>query len=63
MTLTQVRQELSTQLDNPVFMSSVVIRVLLGTGVNLKEIKPEQDRDAAAVSKVRSFIGTLGYSV
>lgn len=63
MGLTQIKNSLETQVGSPVAFSSVIIRVMLKTGVNLKEIKPDQDKDPVTITKVKTFVGTLGYQV
>lgn len=44
----------------PAQLSLINTRVMLDTGVNLKDIRPEQDNDAATAAKVRSVLREMG---
>jgi hypothetical protein len=53
---------LQAQLDNPAKFTAVSTRVLLRTGVSLREPRPDQDRDPALVTKVRDALAEMGYA-
>lgn len=59
--LTDLAGKLERHLNNTASFSSVSTRVLLRTGVNLRAPKPEQIKDAAAVSKVAAALTEMGY--
>lgn len=44
-------------------MSLLNTRVLLQTGVNLRNIRPEEDQDPQTVAKVSEVLRKLGISV
>ncbi len=41
-------------------LSLINTRVMLETGVNLKQIRPDQDRNEAVMAKVRAVLGDMG---
>ena len=62
-TLEQVKLTLTSTLSSPALFSLVNTRVMLRTGVDLGEIKPAENRNQAAVSKVLTVLSAMGYSL
>jgi hypothetical protein len=55
---------LSSQLGtNQLSLSPIVTRVLLRTGVSLRNPRPDQVNDAAAIAKVAAALTEMGYRV
>jgi hypothetical protein len=61
MGLTDLATRLQQQLNNPASFSAVITRVLLRTGVSLRNPKPEQAGDPATVAKVAGVLAEMGY--
>ncbi len=62
-TLSDMAAHLQQQLDNPAKFSAVSTRVLLRTGVSLREPRADQQRDQALLGKVRDALADMGYRV
>jgi hypothetical protein len=60
-TVSTLAANLERQLSNRGSFLSVATRVLLRTGVNIREPKPQQDGDEAAVSQVRAALAAMGF--
>ena len=60
-TVSTLAPNLDRQLSNRGSFLSVATRVLLRTGVNIREPKPQQDGDEAAVSQVRAALAAMGF--
>ncbi|MBI5544385.1 MAG: hypothetical protein HY901_10875 [Deltaproteobacteria bacterium] len=63
--LSQVKTALEQALRSaePWKLSFLITRVALRTGINLSEIREEQERDSAAVSKVLETLKSMGYQL
>jgi hypothetical protein len=64
--LTSIRElgsRLENTLNNPASYRAVCTRLLLRTGVNVREPRPEQDRDSALVAKVHKELADMGYQL
>ncbi|MEV8508658.1 hypothetical protein AB0368_28055 [Actinoplanes sp. NPDC051475] len=61
-TISALAAGLERQLNNTASFMAVSTRVLLRTGVSLREPKPAQNSDAGAVTKVRAALADMGYS-
>lgn len=59
--LTELAGRLERKLNNPASYRSIVTRVLLRTGVNIREPKSDQNGDPALVSKVTGILTEMGY--
>ena len=59
--LTDLADRLERQLNNPASVRAVSTRVLLRTGVNMREPKPAQNQDAELVKKVAGALAEMGY--
>lgn len=59
--LTDLAGRLERHLANPASFGAVITRVLLRTGVNLREPKPTQVHDSALVAKVAAALADMGY--
>jgi hypothetical protein len=59
--LTELAGRLEQQLNNPASFRAIVTRVLLRTGVNIREPKPDQNGDRALVAKATSVLTEMGY--
>jgi hypothetical protein len=62
-TLQAISGKLEKQLNNTMSFSSVVTRVLLRTGVNIRSPKPEQDLDRTIVARARTVLADMGFAV
>ena len=58
-TITAIYQTLQKQ-RSPVQLSLINTRVLLETGVNLRSVPAEQDRDPATIAKVSAVLLGMG---
>ena len=47
--------------DNPLSVGPIVTRVLLRTGVSLRNPRPDQAKDPVAIAKVTAVLAELGY--
>jgi hypothetical protein len=61
--LDEVATELRRVIGNDMKFSSVSTRVLLRTSVNLRNPRPDQGSDPAAVTKVVTALGEMGYQL
>jgi hypothetical protein len=59
--LTDLGGRLERQLHNPASYRAVVTRVLLRTGVSIREPKPGQNDDQVLVAKVAAVLAEMGY--
>jgi hypothetical protein len=62
-TLDEVQRALRTRVGNDDAMKLVTTRVFLRTGVNLKQIRPEQNDNVAMVTKVIGALAAVGHSL
>ena len=61
--LDAVRQALRAKAGSDFLFNMVATRVFLCSGVNLKEVKPAQNDDAAAVAKVLAALRDAGFAL
>jgi hypothetical protein len=61
--LKEVREALSKLLNDEGKFSIVNSRLILRTGVNLRSIAPEHDRNATMVNKVKQALHEMGYDL
>lgn len=61
-TLVQITTALNAALGNPAMFSLVNTRVILRTGVDLRNIAPEQNANGDCVTKVLTALEAMGYS-
>lgn len=59
--LSDLAGRLEQQVGNPASFRAVVTRVLLRTGVNVREPKPGQDQDQALIAKAVAALAEMGY--
>jgi len=58
----EIREVLLARLGtNSVSLGPISTRVLLRTGVSLKTPRPDQNRDAAAITKVVAALADMGH--
>ena len=62
-TLQEVLRALQARVPSDAQLGPVMLRIALRTGVNLKQIKPEQNGDLTTVSKVLAVVQELGYAI
>jgi hypothetical protein len=62
-TLDDVQRALRTRVGSDDAMKLVTTRVFLRTGVNLKQIRPEQNDNVAMVTKVIGALAAVGHSL
>jgi hypothetical protein len=62
-TLDDVQRALRTRVGSDDAMKLVTTRVFLRTGVNLKQIRPEQNTNDAVVTKVIGALAAVGHSL
>ena len=62
-TLSDVHRALNTKLGKEDIVRLVTTRVFLRTGVNLRQIRQEQDADQKVVASVISALDGMGYSL
>ena len=60
-TLDDVQRALRARVGSDDAMKLVTTRVFLRTGVNLKQVRPEQNADAAVISKVMGALAAFGH--
>lgn len=53
---------LEKKAGNPASFGAISTRLLLRTGVNLREPRPDQVADRAVVEKVRAALADMGYA-
>ena len=61
MGLLQIRRQLQNSLSNPAMFSLVNTRVMLRTGVDLIEIAPADEFNAAKISSVLTALKSMGF--
>lgn len=61
-TVSGIAAALKGKLDNASYLA-LSTRVLLKTGVNLRDPKPHQDADAGVVAKVTKALTDMGHAV
>jgi hypothetical protein len=61
--LTDLASRLERQLGGPASLGAVSTRLLLRTGVNLRQPKPEQINDRAVVAKLGDALAEMGYQL
>jgi hypothetical protein len=59
--LTDLAGHLERQLSNPASFRAIVTRVLLRTGTNIREPKPDQNHDKAMLKKATDVLIEMGY--
>lgn len=62
-TLDDVHRALRTRVGSDDALKLVTTRVFLRTGVNLKQIRPDQNVNAAMVTKVIGALAAVGHSL
>ena len=62
-TLDDVQRALRERIGSDDAIKLVTTRVFLRTGVNLKQVKPEQNADATVVAKVVGALAAFGHSL
>ena len=62
-TLDDVQRALRTRVGSDDAMKLVTTRVFLRTGVNLKQIRPDQNANDAVVMKVIGALAAVGHSL
>ena len=62
-TLDDVHRALRARVGSDDAMKLVTTRVFLRTGVNLKQFRPEQNANAAVVTKVIGALAAVGHSL
>ena len=60
-TLDDVQRALRTRVGSDDALKLVTTRVFLRTGVNLKQVRPDQNADAAVVTKVIGALAAFGH--
>ena len=60
--LVEIREILTKALGNPALFSLVNTRIILKTGVDLANIRDDDDKSAEPVAKVLSCLDSMGYS-
>jgi|1185.fasta_scaffold411453_1 hypothetical protein len=60
-TLDDVQRALRARVGSDDAMKLVTTRVFLRTGVNLKQVRPEQNANAAVVTKVMGALAAVGH--
>ena len=61
LTLTEALNAAATVIPNEVLRNIVVTRIFVRTGVNLRDIQPQQDDDAKVVDEMILAFEELGY--
>lgn len=62
-TLDDVQRALRARVGSDDAMKLVTTRVFLRTGVNLKQVRPDQNDNAAVVTKVMGALAAVGHSL
>ena len=62
-TLDDVQRALRARVGTDDALKLVTTRVFLRTGVNLKQVRPDQNADAAMVTKVIGALADFGHSL
>jgi hypothetical protein len=61
-TISALAAALERHLNNTASFMAISTRILLRTGVSIRQPKPGQNADAGAVTKVRAALADMGYS-
>lgn len=61
--LVDLASRLRASLDGPTIFTCINTRLILQTGVNLKQISSEQDRDPSVIRKVEAALANMGVSL
>jgi hypothetical protein len=61
--LIEVRQALDKLLQNEATLRTVAARIILRTGINILEPKPQHIRDSAAINKVCDNLKAMGLDI
>jgi hypothetical protein len=61
--LDQIKKQLTVSLGNPGLFSLVNTRLILRTGVDLGDIRPENNRNPEAITKVLGVLTAMGYGL
>jgi hypothetical protein len=61
--LDDVQRALRGRVSSDDALKLLTTRVFLRTGVNLKEVRPEQNTDAAVVAKVVGALAAFGHAL
>jgi hypothetical protein len=59
--LEEVLPSLQRQMQNDLALRPLCTRVMLRTGVNLRELRPDQLHDTSLLSKVVGTLSEMGY--
>lgn len=62
-TLDDVQRALRARVGSDDALKLVTTRVFLRTGVNLKQVRPDQNGDAAMITKVIGALADFGHSL
>ena len=62
-TLDDVQRALRARVGSDDALKLVTTRVFLRTGVNLKQVRPDQNADAAMITKVIGALADFGHSL
>jgi hypothetical protein len=62
-TLDDVQRALRARVGSDDALKLVTTRVFLRTGVNLKQVRPDQNVDAAVITKVVGALAAFGHSL
>ena len=62
-TLDDVQRALRARVGNDDALKLVTTRVFLRTGVNLKQVRPDQNADTAVITKVVGALAAFGHSL
>lgn len=62
-TLDDVQRALRARVGSDADLKMVTTRVFLRTGVNLKQVRPEQNDDAAVITRVVGALAAFGHSL
>jgi hypothetical protein len=62
-TLDDVQRALRARVGSDDALKLVTTRVFLRTGVNLRQVRPEQNADVALVTKVVGALATFGHAL
>jgi hypothetical protein len=61
--LDQIKRTLTASLGSPGLFSLINTRLILRTGVDLGDIKPEANHNREAISKVLGVLTAMGYGL
>lgn len=60
-TLDEILSRLSASVGNPAMLSLINTRLILRTGVDLKDIKPGQNESREAIARVLEELKAMGF--